>query len=451
MAWVIASNNSKEKRGRIISLNPQFQTLRWRLLGSYLLVMTTILVTSDVLVYQFFSRSLYQQLDQRLLNLAQAAAHSLTALKKNPQTLNQTKYLFDQDGDLDIPWQNLRQSNQSIEWFSPDKNRLAQSGAMIPNFPVQPGFQTFQQQKQFRAVTIIAYSYPQGQQTSEGFIRAIASSQEVEVVLQQLRWGCYLGGLTAVGLIGMGGMWLTRQSLKPIEQSYQQLKQFTADASHELRSPLTAIKTSVEVLQTHPERIHAADAGKLKAIVSATNQINHLVEDLLWLARTDTTIVDPSEEWIEIPLEELLEDVLEFWDLNAEMKDITLKFEEKTDIPVRGEPSQLSRLFSNLLDNAIKYTPKGGAVTLTLQAVDKFAVIGIGDRSIHCPASWGRDSRNESFRCWKLLSGISTDFWVNCCISINMLPDFDLTLQKLARGFLSFLPTSLPFNTNLLK
>ena len=84
---------------------------------------------------------------------------------------------------------------------------------------------------------------------------------------------------------GIGGMWLAQQVLKPIQQSFQRLKHFTADASHELRSPLTAISTATEVMQSHPERIHPLDVKKLVAIASATNQLTRLAEDLLFLAK----------------------------------------------------------------------------------------------------------------------------------------------------------------------
>lgn len=88
MAWVIASNKSKKKVPLTKSLDPQFKNLHWRLLGSYLLVMTAILLLSDILIYKFFARSLYRQLDERIFNLANAATHSLAILKKNPQNLN---------------------------------------------------------------------------------------------------------------------------------------------------------------------------------------------------------------------------------------------------------------------------------------------------------------------------------------------------------------------------
>lgn len=389
----------------------QFQSLRWRLLGSYLAIMTAILVISDLLVYEFFARSLYQQFDESLVNLAQAAAHSLTALKEEPKAMDETRYNFDDDGDLDIPWQNLRQPSQSIEWFNNHKKRLAQAGKMTLDVPVQEGLQTVLQPSKQRVITIAVYSYPQGKKTLEGFIRVSESVEVVEALLKHLSWGCYLGGLTAVGLIGIGGMWLTRESFKPVEQSYQQLEQFTADASHELRSPLTAIKTSVEVIQTHPERIHPVDVDKFQAIVSATNQMSKLVEDLLWLARCDRSLGNLSQQFQVIPLAELLEDVSDFLELKAAAKDITLQFQALNPVAVRGEPSQLGRLFNNLLDNAIKYTLPGGVVTLSLQEMEKFAVVRITDTGIgiakeHLPLIFNRFWRAETARSYQEGTGL---------------------------------------------
>ncbi|MBE9129082.1 MULTISPECIES: histidine kinase dimerization/phospho-acceptor domain-containing protein [unclassified Coleofasciculus] len=270
--------NGKPKTKNVVS--PQFQALRWRLLGSYLLVMVAIRIISDGVVYQFFTRSLYHQLDNRLVTLAQAAAHSLVAIKQDNGAVTKTAYRsLDEDGDLDIPWQNLGKPDQSVEWFEANQKRLAISGTLAPTMPIAVGFQTIQQ-GQIRTLTIPAYSYSHHRRQLEGYVRASESTASMEAILTRLRWGLSLGGMIALGLMGVGGMWLTKQSLKPIERSFRQLKQFTADASHELRSPLTAIKTSVEVMQTHPERIHPADVEKLTAIASATNQMSRLVADL---------------------------------------------------------------------------------------------------------------------------------------------------------------------------
>jgi hypothetical protein len=288
MVLVIVSKIFKKN----VALSSQFQTLRWQLLGSSLTIMMVVNLISNFLVYQFFSRSLYQQIDQRLHILADSAAHSLEDIKKNHQSIQQpVKRRLDYDHDLDLSWQSLQQSNQSIEWFDAQQQFLGRSGKKTPSKPLVLGFKTLSQSPPQRLLMIPVYDkkHPNSPYIL-GYIRVAESTEEVENLLRQLSWGFVIGEAITLIFIGVGGMWLTQQSLKPLEKSYQQLKQFTGDASHELRSPLTAIKTSVEVLQTHPERIHPQDIKKLAGIVSATNQMSHLVEDLLLLARTDNDL-----------------------------------------------------------------------------------------------------------------------------------------------------------------
>ncbi|WP_013324597.1 sensor histidine kinase [Gloeothece verrucosa] len=387
-------------------VNREFQTLHWRLLLSYLAVMVTILGTSAVVVYQFFSRSIYQQVDNRLLNLAQAASHSLITLKHDKNVIDDLPGRdFDHDGDLDIPWQNLRLPSQGVEWYAANEQRLAMAGTLFPTLPLKVGFEQ-QQHGQIRTLTIPAYSYPQGTPHLEGYIRVSESNQEVQKTLIQLRWGFGLGGTIAIILTGIGGMWLTRQSLGPVEQSFAQLKQFTADASHELRSPLTVIKTSVEVMQTHPERIHPADVEKFNGIVSATKQMSSLVENLLLLARTEK-ISDPyPQEWGLIPLHEVLEDLVDFLELTANAREINLKFEGLIEVFIKGDSEQLSRLFSNLLNNALQYTPQGGQVTVSLNQNERYVLVsvedtGIGISSAQLPHIFDRFWRADDARCYR--------------------------------------------------
>lgn len=395
----------KEKRHAKKPISPQFRVLRWRLLWSYLIVMVAIRLISNSAMYQLFTRSLYQQMDNRLVNLAQAAAHSLMAIKQDSTAVNLTDYYQpDGDKDLDLPWQSLRKPEQSVEWFGTDKQLLASSGTLTLSLPPRVGFQSIRQQK-IRTLSIPAYSYSYPQQKLEGYVRVSESTEAVENILIQLRWGSVIGGVIAFGLIGVGGMWLTGQSLKPIERSFQQLKQFTADASHELRSPLTAIKTSVEVMQTHQQRLTSEDAQMLEAIASATNQMTCLVEDLLLLARTEDTTVTLTQNFLSIPLDELLEDVVEFLEPKAEIQQIILQSKLATGILVKGDGSQLIRLFSNLVENALNYTPAGGKVTLVLQQVDELAVVSVLDTGIgidpeHLPLVFNRLWRADKARAY---------------------------------------------------
>jgi signal transduction histidine kinase len=219
-----------------------------------------------------------------------------------------------------------------------------------------------------------------------GYIRASQSAQDVQTAQQQLLLGLFAGGAIALGLTGLGGLWLTRKSVQPIEQSFRQLRQFTADASHELRSPLTAIQTSIDVILNHPERIHPKDAKKLAAIASATTQMHRLAEDLLLLARMDAPLaLSAHEERQPLSLSDLLQELVELIEPSAEQKDIQLQCKPLPPIVILGDRNQLGRLFSNLLHNAVQYTPAGGRVSVTLTKQARYAVVSVEDTGIGIP------------------------------------------------------------------
>jgi two-component system, OmpR family, manganese sensing sensor histidine kinase len=350
--------------------------LVWRLLLAYLTVIATIFGLSAAAVYFFFVHSLYQQLDSRLLTLAQAAAPSLTDVKKEGD-----RHLDKRD---EIPWQELfRRNQQSLSWFDANGQELAQRGLTQVHLPLKTGILTLEHQH-IRTFTIPVYSRrpSQVQPILEGYIRASESTVEIEEVISRLRWGFGLGGVVALALSGIGGMWLVQKSLEPTRQSLQQLKQFTADASHELRSPLTAVKTSVEVILKHPERIHPKDARKLSAIASATQQMAHLVEDLLFLARTDAA--PPTQNLTKAPtrLDSILQDLLTLLEPQAQTRKIRLRSRLMPGLMIMGDGDKLHRLFSNLLENALQYTPEGGTVSLSLARIDKTAIVNIEDTGI---------------------------------------------------------------------
>ena len=405
MAWVIASNRTH---------NPMFSGLRWRLLLYYLTVMAAILGIFATGVYVFFTRSLYQQLDEELLTLAQAAAPSLEKVKnEGGQHLEQVD---------EVPWRDLfNRDQQSLEWFNADRKLLARKGDLSVAFPPETGSHTVKQDQkpeQIRTFTISVYislpnrelnttdtildvitrsgtGYVLGSNKNrynyelnpnkpslKGYIRASQSTEQVETVRSKLFWGLVIEGMLALGLVGIGGMWLTRKALEPIEQSFEQLKHFTADASHELRSPLTAIKISVDVMLNHPERIHPKDAKKIAAIASATAQMTYLTEDLLLLARTDAAELKQAREWIPISLKKVLGDLVDLLEPSARAKGITLKSHLLANVSVIGDAAQITRLFSNLLENALHYTPSGGSVVLSLARHNRSCIVSVKDTGV---------------------------------------------------------------------
>jgi len=393
-------------------LEQPFNTLHLRLLLSYLSVMSTVLVIMIIFVYQYFANNLYNKFDRQIATLADAASHSLTKLKANPNlahSLEQRDRIFDGDGDLDIPWQDIHQPQQTVEWFDIDGKLLAQTGKKLPNFPLVSSVQMSKVQQlendlqggsneeyeDLRFLTISVYkvnpsnesigNQEPSQKVLMGYVRVIESSKEIEEELEKLLLAFGWGGLLAIALSSVGGSWFVRQTLQPIEQNYEQMRQFTADASHELRSPLTAIKASVDVIRSHPERIHNADVQKIAAIAQASEQMTDLVEDLLFMARFDNGGDRDRQDLLFSP-SELLEDLLEILEPQIQEKQITLRTNfhapKLTQANIYGDPQQIRRLFVNLLENAIAYTPQSGEIQVNFAKHEDFLEINITDTGI---------------------------------------------------------------------
>lgn len=376
--WAIASNKRSNSRQTDTS-SPQFRALCLRILLSYLTTMTAVIGISTFVVYHLYTRSLYAQLDNQLDTLADAAAPNILTILSNPRTVDrQAPRIIDNDGDLDLPWQDLKERDQSVEWFNPKRELVGKAGRGILTTPLLLKPATRQENK-LQKLTIPVYVEQRGEQQLQGYVRVSALTDEVEEDTRRLLQVLELGGAIAILLIAITGGWLTQRSVQPIERSVLKLQQFTADASHELRSPLTAIRTAVQVMQSHPDRIHPADEKKLAAIASATYQMSDLIEDLLLLARSDNLT---ETDRIAIPIDELLEDLVVFLQPQAESKDITLILHSAPEVLVQAEVSQLRRMFSNLLENALQYTPKGGSVTVNLTVQGALALVKIVDTGI---------------------------------------------------------------------
>jgi two-component system, OmpR family, manganese sensing sensor histidine kinase len=140
----------------------------------------------------------------------------------------------------------------------------------------------------------------------------------------------------------IGAIWLTKQAIKPAEKSFQQLQQFTADASHELRSPLMAIMSNVSVALKYPEGIRARDIPKFQSIASATTQMRRLIEDLLWLARNNGGAARSHTKSVD--LSEILANIIEIHKSIADDKQIEITDRLTMDAILLGDDLELKEL-----------------------------------------------------------------------------------------------------------
>jgi len=173
---------------------------------------------------------------------------------------------------------------------------------------------------------------------------------------------CVLIGLAGFAVFLFLSILLARWAIHPVDQAWQQQRQFVADASHELKTPLTVILTNTELLQS-PECDPALHPRLLDNILTMSQQMRGLVESLLELARVDDGIA--KTVWTAIDFSKLVSDaILPFEPLYFE-KGLDLRTDLAPRITVKGSQEHLRQVVEILLDNAQKYA-SGGTVTVTL-------------------------------------------------------------------------------------
>lgn len=166
--------------------------------------------------------------------------------------------------------------------------------------------------------------------------------------------------------------------LARLEATFGQMRRFAADAAHELRTPLAALKGSMEVA-LRSERTPEAYRGVLASNLEDAERLIRLAEDLLLLSRATAGLEGPRQP---VDLEPIL---LEAFDLGVRLGQeagVTVRVKELASLTVRGEEVALRRAVINLVENAVKYTPAGGSVELSLTRVNGAAVITVADTGI---------------------------------------------------------------------
>jgi len=164
--------------------------------------------------------------------------------------------------------------------------------------------------------------------------------------------------------------------LERIELGFRRLRQFSAAASHELRTPLTVMKGELEVALRKP-RSTEEYLEVLRTHLDTVNELAVIVEELLTLARSEAAA--HAVEWRPVELGTLVQQVAERWRKPSDLKQIRLEIVNGAPIWVHGEQRLLERLVSNLLDNAIRYTPPQGQVTITATPRNHQASIVVRD------------------------------------------------------------------------
>jgi two-component system, OmpR family, sensor kinase len=167
------------------------------------------------------------------------------------------------------------------------------------------------------------------------------------------------------------------QTLARLEELFRAQQRFLADVSHELRTPLTTIRGNVDLLR----RMGGADDVSLNDIEAELERMTRLVNDLLLLARADVGSLPIAQEVV--ALDTVLLDV--FRQVKTLGGDVAVRLQEVDQVQVLGDADRLKQLILNLVDNAVKYTPAGGEVFVSLTKNGRSAHLTVRDTGIGIP------------------------------------------------------------------
>jgi signal transduction histidine kinase len=214
-----------------------------------------------------------------------------------------------------------------------------------------------------------------------GFAAVAEPLSVLEEGLGQLRRDFFAGVPLVLLLASFGGYILARKSLEPIASMVNEQQRFIADASHELRTPLAVLRGETEVALGKTRTVEEYQES-LTLIQEEAERLSRIVEDLFILARqpieSPTTLTKEQ-----VSLTEVVKDCARAAQVLAVRKGVQLKLENgSTSIALNADEELIKRMILNLLDNAVKYTPEGGEISLALEKHNGSAEIVVRDTGI---------------------------------------------------------------------
>lgn len=198
-------------------------------------------------------------------------------------------------------------------------------------------------------------------------------SQEKMATQNMLLTSMGIGAL-CLGLLFLVTLWLSRYVTEPAQRAFTRQKQFIADASHELKTPLSAISVNADVLSRE-----IGENRWLTNIRQETGRMEELVISLLTLARLDAA---PETSKQSFDVSEAVTEIALSFDSLAFEKNLTFTYEVQEGLPLVGDPSQIKRLVSILLDNAFTYSPAGEQVHLSLKREEGSVVLSVHNTGV---------------------------------------------------------------------
>lgn len=351
-----------------------FRNSRLRLTLAYSLMMSIFLVVLIFVVHKTMDWSMFSEQAHELSDAADNIAETQAYYLQHPNVIVDESryfknsndrlffYIFNSDGRLtDFVRASFRVEPFILDLMTPDK--FENDEIQVFNHPNETG----------RTTTIMMTAK---NISVAGVEQTIYVGKDVTALYSGLQKATYVLvflGLFALVIATAIGHFMAGRAIIPLKEAYDKQKQFAADASHELRTPLAVVMSSADLLLADPSIQEPFLREVLEDMKSEVKKMSTLVSDLLIVARSDNNALKIKIQ--KFDLGRLLRQNVRMMRPLAEKKNIYLYGENLEKVMMTGDEQKIKQLILILVDNAIKYTPESGTVTVKLEHADIHSVI----------------------------------------------------------------------------
>lgn len=360
--------------------------IKRRLLWINILAFTGVLSAFGAVVFGYFVESIDFHIREGISTMVNTAIATIDAddIDGIPDALKDSKFVS-----------NLGPVSAELQWFNNTGRMVIERGPFSADVPFA-ATPEFAEHPKPHAVIVTRPAYAANGQII-GYMRGIQSLEARDRDVQQLLTGLCCGVVCGGIASALGIHFLLAQSMEPMTDMVRRLRQFTADASHELISPVTAIKSNASVALKYSDGMRESDKEKMESIYSAAQQMSMLIESLLHLARADEHREDPIRH--ELPLIEVKQMCESIVAENRQLKDgVAVEMSIPSGVHVRGLSMELQSMYGNIIRNAFQYTPQGGHIKIVGLVEDGSIRVAVTDNG---PGIDARDLPHIFDRFWR--------------------------------------------------
>ena len=356
-----------------------FGRIRWRLTMGYVGILALILLLFGVVVVTIFEQQVTKQQNELLERTATSMAKNLAYVQEGRSALG------DEPGSF--AWVTLSPDTTAVVNSTPQAASLGLPQEGLALEAVRSGNTQlgYFERPDGEAVWVASAPITLAGRPL-GVLQYARSPEVVGGIVNRLIFVLALVGVGALVLAAVGGLYMSRRAMRPVRDTFERQRAFIADASHELKTPLTLIRADAEVLSRGAK--DPDDAELFDDLLGETDRMSALLSDLLTLARLDAGKFAVARE--PFSLAAVITETTERFAARAEAEgkrlEVSLDEHQSGKLLALGDAERAAQILAALLDNALRFTPPGGFVTVEGRKSEKGRVeAAVADTGLGVP------------------------------------------------------------------